>query len=573
MGQGIYGVNINTEEIVFTKTQSDNGYLSGLMGMADGRVGITEMKPNEDGMGMFLTPIEGDKTGESIPLPLTGNITSGGEGSPYEYYHISNSFIYGINGNFENKTVVADLLSSGIDNININAVMSGNRLFYLSPTEFAVIGTDSKTQNSGVYLLSKRDPKDIPDRKLITVGGGSESDYIAGFIKEYNASNPIYQAQYSFFGNDNTGELLTDFNAALLSGNAPDILIIGGDFENYASKGLFLDLYPYIDKDKELAREDLLPSMLKALETDGKLYRICQAFTVSSLVGKKEIFGNVPGLSLSEMQEKAEKIDGAKLLNSDRMGVLYTFLYNSINNYVDYETGTSSFSSPEFIKLLELAKTYPESLENQSYNNGMHTVPYAQDRILLDTALIGDFRDAQSTAKAQFDAPVTFLGYPNESGESGIIANPRSEISVLKSSQNPDGAWDFVKQFIYYKPPYQSGNLIYGNCFSLLNSRNDGLAREAMEDPYYIDRNGVKHPTENIVFAAGIPVKMPNNTVADNMVTYELLNYISGIGRSDINIWNIIIEDIENYFGGKKSAEETAALIDNRVSTYLAESA
>jgi hypothetical protein len=33
------------------------------------------------------------------------------------------------------------------------------------------------------------------------------------------------------------------------------------------------------------------------------------------------------------------------------------------------------------------------------------------------------------------------------------------------------------------------------------------------------------------------------------------------------------MEDIEGYFSGKKSAEDTAALIDNRVSTYLAEGA
>jgi ABC-type glycerol-3-phosphate transport system substrate-binding protein len=580
MGQDIYGVNINTGEIVFTKTGSDGGYVSGLMRMADGRVGITEFKNTADSSGLYLTPIEGDKTGESIPLPLTGSVVSGGEGSPYAYYHMSNSFIYGFDENFETKTVTADLLASGIGNINITSVImsGGDKLFYLSPTEFAVIGSDGDTQNYGIYRLTKRDPKDVPDRKMITVAGLYEDDYIAGFIKKYNESNSLYQVEYKFYTTGlsyDANELVINLNTDLVSGKAPDVLIIDGNLAlgSYISKGMFEDLYPFIDKDKELSREDLLESMLHALETDGKLYRICQAFSVSSLVGKTEIFGSVPGISLADMQAAAEKIEGAKLLNSDRMGILYTFLYNSIDNYVDYENRTSSFNSPEFITMLELAMSYPESLESESYYNGMQTVPYSQDKMLLDTVMISDFREAQNYAKAQFDAPVTFLGYPDKSGGSGIIANPRSEAALIKGSENPEGAWDFIKQFIYYKPPYQIGNIIYGNYFSLYNSYNDELAAEALEDPYYIDQNGVKFPTENTVFAGGVQVTMPNNTEADNMVTYDLLNNISGIGRSDINIWNIIMEDIENYFGGKKSAEETAALIDNRVSTYLAESA
>jgi hypothetical protein len=221
------------------------------------------------------------------------------------------------------------------------------------------------------------------------------------------------------------------------------------------------------------------------------------------------------------MQAAAEKIEGAKLLNSERMGILFTFLYNSMNNYVDYEARTCNFSSPEFITMLELAKSYPETLESESYYNGMQTVPYTQDKILLDTARISDFREAQNNMKAQFDAPITFLGYPDKNGGSGIIAEPRSEFAIIKGSQNPEGAWDFIKEFIYYKPPYQSGNIIYGNYFSLLNSLNDELAAEAMEAPFYIGQDGVKYPTENTVFAGGVAVTMPNNPEEDTKATYD----------------------------------------------------
>ncbi len=38
-----------------------------------------------------------------------------------------------------------------------------------------------------------------------------------------------------------------------------------------AKRGLIEDIYPYIDSDKELSREDFLTSVLKAYEIDGKL--------------------------------------------------------------------------------------------------------------------------------------------------------------------------------------------------------------------------------------------------------------------------------------------------------------
>ncbi|MDR0903669.1 MAG: hypothetical protein LBM59_03450, partial [Ruminococcus sp.] len=101
VGQDIYGINMNTGEVVFTKTGGDSGYISGLMRMADGRAGIMEIKNTADSSGMYLTPIDGDKTGESIPLPLTGSVVSGGEGSPFPYYHMSNSYIYGFDEKFE----------------------------------------------------------------------------------------------------------------------------------------------------------------------------------------------------------------------------------------------------------------------------------------------------------------------------------------------------------------------------------------------------------------------------------------------------------------------------------------
>jgi hypothetical protein len=144
---------------------------------------------------------------------------------------------------------------------------------------------------------------------------------------------------------------------------------------------------------------------------------------------------------------------------------------------------------------------------------------------------------------------------------------------MMSAAKNKDGAWEFLKGYINYPgPPEQPNYISSGNSFFLSNKLNAELAEKAKENQYYIDENGNKHEWGNTQYIGGQNIEVPNNTDADNAVIYDLLDEISTISRSDINIWNIIVEDTDIYFAGKKSAEETAKLIENRVSTYLAES-
>jgi hypothetical protein len=63
----------------------------------------------------------------------------------------------------------------------------------------------------------------------------------------------------------------------------------------------------------------------------------------------------------------------------------------------------------------------------------------------------------------------------------------------------------------------------------------------------------------------------PDNTEADNAKMFALFESIDGIYRENTAIINIISEETASYFAGNKSAEETAAVIQNRATTYLEE--
>jgi multiple sugar transport system substrate-binding protein len=52
---------------------------------------------------------------------------------------------------------------------------------------------------------------------------------------------------------------------------------------------------------------------------------------------------------------------------------------------------------------------------------------------------------------------------------------------------------------------------------------------------------------------------------------FALFDSIEGVYRENTAIINIIGEEIEAFFAGNKSAEETARIIQNRATTYLEE--
>ena len=72
----------------------------------------------------------------------------------------------------------------------------------------------------------------------------------------------------------------------LLYGQSPDLLFVNGlPYEVYARQGLLEDLYPWIDADETLSRTDFTQNLLRALETNGALYRLPQTYLLETAMG------------------------------------------------------------------------------------------------------------------------------------------------------------------------------------------------------------------------------------------------------------------------------------------------
>jgi hypothetical protein len=347
-------------------------------------------------------------------------------------------------------------------------------------------------------------------------------------------------------------------------------------YGNYVRKGMLTDLYPFIDTDADYSREDFLQPLLKAFETDGKLYSIAPAFSFQTLVGKTSIFGEVEGQSFAQLLDKAANYPDATLFGTtmDRDSFTNEILTMMARGFIDDVNGVCNFDSEDFITLLEYAKTLPKpSLDAEPYEMRFapgETNDYREDRTLIEFLLIDDFRHIVSLEKMEFGEPITFLGIPNNTGGSGILARPRLETAIMADSKNTDGAWEFIKGLFTY------GNYFIKNMgypplhkFPVLMTELNIAAKKVKIPAYETASNGERFPRLN--WLGPNLSNQPDNTDADNAKMFALFDSIDGIDRNIPAIENIIKEETASYFAGNKSAEETAAIIQDRAMTYLEE--
>jgi uncharacterized protein (UPF0333 family) len=576
-----YGINAATGNLfMHIKAAEVNGMINGFVESPDGKMNIilNEYTLTSGGTKHDIVIAEIDtkdgSLGDSSPLPVEDKTFFGGK--KYPYYTYNTSYIYGINPdgseNTPEKTIVANLLESGSASLELRSII------YASDEKFAVLASDVSTHQIGIYMLKKLDPKDVPDKTTLTVAGIRTSFFADYYIKEFNRKSTEYKAELKSYGTEGASyrDRLTAFNLDFAAGNTPDVLIIdiNMDYYGYASKNMFTDLYPLIDEDPDISRDDLVQPVMKAHERAGKLLSITPNYSIQTMFGKTEIFGEKKGQSLAELQAAAAFYPEATLFPKDESAgsVLMKFVEFSILDYVNYETGECNFNTPEFIALLEAAKKYPVEVPYVAYNPAGYVTSIAKNKVLLYEVGINDFRKIVDIEHGIFNAPVTFLGYPNNSGNVGSYIYPEDEVAILSDSKNADGAWEFVKGFMQYKGPQNTSENSYTKLLPIWQKHMDDFAADALDNPYYIDyTTGEKVYSSHATMVDGQILSLAHNTPEDNERIIELINSVTGIYRGAGEIFGIIREDADVYFRGQKSAEETAAMIQNRVTTYLEE--
>jgi hypothetical protein len=578
----VYVFDTSSGEIVFdNKPISQGGTKRGFYKNDEGEISVVtykQMMENDEAANkLIINPInpKTGKYGKEEIIDATGgnNLYLAPGDDKFEFYGFNSVKIYGyIKGQ---RILVADLPASGVPLSDITRVIP------VSDTQFFITGYTQNTIGfDKLYMLTKIAPEDVPDKSIITVAAIAEPIYFDDYIKEFSLTHPYFQVeykQYAALSDASYDQALTAFNNDIIAGNIPDVIVIESEmpYGNYVANGMLADLYPFINNDPDYSREDFLQPLLKAFETDGKLYSTTPAFYVESLVGKTSIFGEEQGQSFEELQAAAAKFPDANIFGTgiDRDVFTERILTRIARGFIDDVNGVCNFDTPEFITLLEFAKNLPTPAPDAELYQFRfipgETNDYKTDKALIELWNFSDFRHIVSLEKVEFGEPVTFLGYPNDSGESDIIARPLLETAIMAQAKNSDGAWEFIKGLFSYGNYWieSMGYPPMGTFPTLMSELN--IAAEKATIPPYETWYGERTEKKNWIGAD--LSNQPDNTQADNEKMFALFNSISGIKRSTPAIEDIIAEETKAYFTGNKTVEETAAIIQDRATTYLEE--
>ena len=436
----------------------------------------------------------------------------------------------------------------------------------LSITGGAVVETEnSKLICTGKISFDKPTPlltlapkeADTAEGSTILLATTSEYglDYrIQEAIREWNTENPdhpIEVVRYSVFddGSDPRAARMR-LAADIAAGKIPDIY----DFSmvsidtipssgQFARRGLLEDLYPYIDKDPELSREDFFSGVLRSLEISGGLYELVPEYSLTTSFAYSGAVGEASSWTYANFNDVVSQSPYVETLFDNHYGRAF-WLGNVIaasgEKLVNWETGECYFDSDYFKNVLETAKTVPEEGLPHAYSTLNTDVQNSTS--LLYYCNIGDIWMA-SIAPSAFGENYCFVGFP----EIGNVIYPSLSFGISSFSANKEECWAFLRQFVTRE---------YNTQF-FLSPRRDGMQGQ-------IDR-AWKEVVED-----GNDRIHPYGLEAMNEIA-AIIENASLAARHDPQIWQIVWPEASAYFAGQRSLEDTVDLIQSRASIYMAE--
>lgn len=221
--------------------------------------------------------------------------------------------------------------------------------------------------NLRLNLLSPTEKLEDSEKTKVTYGAFGVSGDMQARVNRFNQDNEQYHIEILdyFDGADPWGDQRAErmdaakkrLFADIAAGNAPDIWDSSLPLDLYARKGMFEDLWPWIENDPDLGREKVMEHVLDCAALDGKLYQVCGSFLINTAVGMPDVVGDRTAWTMEDLLAAYDTLEpGAEIFCGyvSSRGLLYSLINEDLDRYVDWDTGACRFDSEEFKALLEL---------------------------------------------------------------------------------------------------------------------------------------------------------------------------------------------------------------------------
>lgn len=373
-----------------------------------------------------------------------------------------------------------------------------------------------------------------------------QPDYsVTDAVAHFNRANTDYRVELRavFPAEENVSdsawnEALLKLHTEMIAGKIPDIIDLNHlSADAYLRRGLLEDLRPWLESDGAIRREDYFDRVFDALSVDGKLPYVTSSVMVLTMLADADAIGDASAWTLQDFARiKAENSQAVESVSAS------WFLMNLLradNPFVDWESGICRFDSPDFVRLLELAKSAQSGAQSDYFE-----LSDEAEYFFVNASSVFDI----ARYRAHLHGRARAIGYPG-TGEAVHILYPANRIGISAAGEHKDGAWAFARSFL--EPKQQES----GGFFPIRKASFERLAQAA---------------------SAG------NSMWAGQLYTGQLCEEDIDLSRAILNsaaycldstdgLSELISSGAEAFFSGEKSAAETAAEIQQRAALYVSE--
>ncbi len=345
-------------------------------------------------------------------------------------------------------------------------------------------------------------------------------------------------------------------------------------YRQMAQKGYLEDLWPYIENDPDLGLDAVLLPPLKASEVSGGLYLLFKETAITTLMGAEHIVGDRSGWTLDELLETFSSMPPESTVlrySTTRDEVFFRLLSPQIDQFIDWNTGETSFDSKKFYEMVAFLETIPNEFETTLTRQQLHEEcarRMLEGEQMLEVAILDMMPDVARFDTFFMDRSI-YIGYPTVDGSLGSMFTLHGGVmSMSASCQNKKAAWEFMRPLITKK--YTGEEITYKHQYEYakisVNRRNYIAGNEAdLENPhmYTFGPNNIYFPE---------PIQVGPIKDEEYIERFDnLVNNTTQIYWPDDELANIVWECLGPYFAGDRTMEDTVRMLDSRVGLYVSE--
>lgn len=396
-------------------------------------------------------------------------------------------------------------------------------------------------------------------KNVITVGS---MGYYDPLFDDYLVMPKDVEIEFVDYQKSND-ELVLD--KAVVSGEIPDILCLPvDDMQKMINHNVMADLYTFMDEYDNLKREDFTDMALDGLTVDGKIPAIMERYSISTAFAKTKFVGSESRDWTAEqaMYFYSTMPENMQFLNVyDDMGFADYMLRLEGINCINTDSNVCDFSGA-FVDLLDFCKNNPMMYD--TYTTERNEFPGMDDSELVFKLRINGFNSSLAEfAYFQMNKEdITFVGYPSENGQGAYVETMDYLFGITENCENKELAWDILCLMLKHHKKLEK------------NANDDTIGIPVLKKEMQKDYDRNESYANSINKEMYVDFESDKKEYVPAEVKEKLYDYICSIPANPYihcRLKYIIDEEIEPVILGDRTAEDTAEILQSRVSIYLSE--